>query len=62
MRDGPDGMNVAVVMRATWALAHVLKGRRLGGSTVVVGHDARHHPQPRRLFRADTAVGDRDGG
>lgn len=43
MRDGPDGMNVAVVTRATWALAHVLKSRRLGGSTVVVGHDARHH-------------------
>jgi phosphomannomutase len=43
MRDGPDGMNVAVVTRATWALAHVLRGRRLGGSTVVVGHDARHH-------------------
>lgn len=43
MRDGPDGMNAAVVTRATWALAHVLRGRRLGGSTVVVGHDARHH-------------------
>ena len=43
MRDGPDGMNIAVVTRATCALAKVLRERRLGGSTVVVGHDARHH-------------------
>ena len=39
---GPDGMNLAVVLRATWALAQVLKNRRLGGSPVVVGRDARH--------------------
>jgi phosphomannomutase len=51
MRAGPTGMNVAVVLRATWALARVLKSRRSrlavdivrgpGGSTVFVGHDAR---------------------
>jgi phosphomannomutase len=43
MRDGPGGMNVDTVMRATWAVAKVLKDRRLGGSTVVVGRDARHN-------------------
>lgn len=42
MRDGPDAMNVGTVTRATWALAQVLKDRCLGGSTVVVGRDARH--------------------
>ncbi|MCV7252189.1 phospho-sugar mutase [Mycobacterium hackensackense] len=43
MRDGADAMNVGTVTRATWALAQVLKDRCLGGSTVVVGRDARHH-------------------
>jgi phosphomannomutase len=51
MRDGPGGMNVETVTRATWAVAKVLKdfARRagnvpeLGPSTVVVGRDARHH-------------------
>ena len=38
MRAGPTGMNVAVVLRATWALARVLKDR----SAVFVGYDARH--------------------
>ena len=42
MRDGPGGMNVDVVTKATWAVAKVLKDRCLGGSTVVVGRDARH--------------------
>ncbi|MDT5397335.1 MAG: phosphomannomutase [Mycobacterium sp.] len=42
MRDGPGGMNVDTVTRATWAVAKVLKDRCLGGSTVVVGRDARH--------------------
>lgn len=42
LRGGPDGMNVAVVLRTTWALAQVLKDRCLGGSPVVVGRDARH--------------------
>jgi phosphomannomutase len=43
MREGPDAMNVATVARATWAVAKVLKDRQLGGSTVIVGRDARHH-------------------
>ncbi|MCI4676872.1 phospho-sugar mutase [Candidatus Mycolicibacterium alkanivorans] len=42
VRGGPDSMNVAVVTRASWAVAQVLKDRGLGGSTVVVGRDARH--------------------
>jgi phosphomannomutase len=42
MRDGPGGMNVDTVTRATWAVAKVLKDKCLGGSTVVVGRDARH--------------------
>ncbi|MGB5111888.1 MAG: phospho-sugar mutase [Mycobacterium sp.] len=42
LRGGPDGMNLAVVLRTTWALAQILKDRCLGGSPVVVGRDARH--------------------
>jgi phosphomannomutase len=42
MRPGPGGMNVETVTAATWALAKVLKDRCVGGSTIVVGRDARH--------------------
>ncbi|AFM16022.1 phosphomannomutase [Mycolicibacterium chubuense NBB4] len=42
LRAGPNGMNLAVVLRTTWAVAQVLKDRSLGGSPVVVGYDARH--------------------
>ncbi len=42
VRGGPDAMNVAVVSRATWAVARVLTGRGLAGSRVIVGRDARH--------------------
>ena len=42
VRAGPDAMNVAVVSRATWAVARVLADRGLAGSLVVVGRDARH--------------------
>ncbi len=42
VRGGPDAMNVAVVSRATWAVAQVLKRRGLAGSSVIVGRDARH--------------------
>ncbi len=35
-------MNVAVVSRATWAVARVLTARGLAGSLVIVGRDARH--------------------
>jgi phosphomannomutase len=43
MRDGPGGMNLDTVSTASWAVAQVLQARCLGGSTVVVGRDARHH-------------------
>jgi len=42
VRGGPDAMNLAVVLRASWAVATVLTDRGLAGSTVVVGRDARH--------------------
>jgi phosphomannomutase len=42
VRDGPDAMNVAVVSRATWAVAQVLTARGRAGSLVIVGRDARH--------------------
>jgi phosphomannomutase len=42
VRGGPDAMNVAVVSRATWAVARVLKERGCAGSPVIVGRDARH--------------------
>ena len=42
LRGGPGGMNLAVVMRAAWAVAKVLKDRGLSGEDVVVGRDARH--------------------
>jgi phosphomannomutase len=41
VRGGPDAMNLAVVLRASWAVAQVLAGRGLAGSTVIVGRDAR---------------------
>ncbi|UXA08163.1 phospho-sugar mutase [Mycobacterium sp. SMC-2] len=42
VRGGPDAMNVAVVSRATWAVAQVLAARGLAGSPVIVGRDSRH--------------------
>jgi phosphomannomutase len=53
MRDGPGGMNLDTVTRATWALAKVLKDRCLGGSTVVVGRDARHQSDDFALAAAE---------
>ncbi|OBF27885.1 phosphomannomutase [Mycobacterium sp. ACS4331] len=53
MRPGPDGMNVATVTTATWAVAKVLADRCLGGSTVVVGRDARHHSAEFALATAE---------
>ncbi len=41
LRGGPNGMNLAVVLRATWAVAKVLHDRGLSGQNVVVGRDAR---------------------
>ncbi len=34
LRAGPNGMNLAVVLRATWAVARVLADRALGGAPV----------------------------
>ena len=43
MRGGPDAMNVAVVSRATWAVARVLAELSpRAGALVIVGRDARH--------------------
>lgn len=42
VRGGPDAMNLAVVLRATWAVAQVLSRRGLAGQRVIVGRDARH--------------------
>jgi phosphomannomutase len=40
VRGGPDAMNLAVVLRATWAVAQVLGDAK--SKTVIVGRDARH--------------------
>ncbi|WP_019932968.1 phospho-sugar mutase [Nocardia sp. BMG111209] len=42
LQDGPDGMNVDTVARATAGLARWLRDRCLGGGLIVVGRDARH--------------------
>jgi phosphomannomutase len=42
LRGGPNGMNLAVVLRTTWAVAKVLKDRGLAGMHVIVGRDTRH--------------------
>ena len=53
LRGGPNGMNLAVVLRTTWAVAKVLKDRCLGGSRVVVGRDARHGSENFALAAAE---------
>ena len=53
MHPGPAGVNVETVTSATWALAQVLKGRGLSGSTVVVGRDARHESDDFALTTAE---------
>ncbi|MVU78756.1 phospho-sugar mutase [Nocardia sp. ET3-3] len=42
LRDGPDGMNVDTVSRASAGIAAWLRDRCLGGGLVIVGRDARH--------------------
>ncbi|MGO3326051.1 phospho-sugar mutase [Gordonia sp. (in: high G+C Gram-positive bacteria)] len=42
VQDGPDGMNVATVTRASAGLAAWLTANGRAGGTVVVGRDARH--------------------
>lgn len=54
VRGGPSGMNVAVVTRTTWALGEWLRGKCLGGGTVVVGRDARRGSED--FFAAATQV------
>jgi phosphomannomutase len=56
MRDGPGGMNVETVTRATWAVAKVLKDKCLGGSTVVIGRDARHNSDEFAMATAEVLV------
>ena len=46
-------MNLAVVLRTSWAVAQVLKDRGLAGSTVVVGGDARHGSEEFALAAAE---------
>ena len=53
MRPGPGGMNVETVTAATWGLAKVLEDRNLGGSTIVVGRDARHNSDTFALATAE---------
>lgn len=53
LRGGPNGMNLAVVLRTTWAVAKVLKDHGLGGSRVVVGRDARHGSEEFALAAAE---------
>ena len=53
LRAGPSGMNLAVVMRTTWAVAQVLKERGFDGSRVVVGGDARHGSEEFALATAE---------
>lgn len=42
VRGGPDAMNLAVVLRATWAVARVLDSAGSHSRTVIVGRDTRH--------------------
>lgn len=42
LRDGPDGMNIDTVARASAGVAAWLRERCLGGGPVIVGRDARH--------------------
>ncbi|MGV0642797.1 phospho-sugar mutase [Mycolicibacterium sp. XJ2546] len=53
LRAGPNGMNLAVVLRATWAVAKVLHDRGLSGQNVVVGRDARHSSDDFALAAAE---------
>jgi phosphomannomutase len=53
LRGGPNGMNLAVVLRTTWALATVLKDRGLAGTGVIVGRDARHRSEDFALAAAE---------
>ncbi len=53
LRGGPNGLNLAVVLRTTWAVAKVLKERGLAGKPVVVGRDTRHGSEDFALAAAE---------
>ncbi|WP_422749174.1 phospho-sugar mutase [Mycobacterium sp. WMMD1722] len=57
LRAGPNGMNLAVVIRATWAVAQVLEDRGRSGSQVVVGRDARHRSDEFARAAAEVLAG-----
>ncbi len=58
VRGGPDAMNLAVVLRASWAVAKVLTDRGMAGSTVIVGRDARHGSAAFALAAAEVLAAD----
>ena len=53
LRGGPNGMNLAVVLRTTWAVAKVLTDHGLAGKHVVVGRDTRHGSEDFALAAAE---------
>jgi phosphomannomutase len=53
LRGGPNGMNLAVVLRTTWAVAKVLKDHGLARQQVVVGRDTRHGSEDFALAAAE---------
>ncbi|MFG1930431.1 phospho-sugar mutase [Mycobacterium sp. NPDC048908] len=53
LRGGPNGMNLAVVLRTTWAVAKVLKDHGLANKPVVVGRDTRHRSEDFALAAAE---------
>ena len=53
LRGGPNGMNLAVVLRTTWAVAKVLRDRGLAGKQLVVGRDTRHGSEDFALAAAE---------
>jgi phosphomannomutase len=57
LRGGPNGMNLAVVLRTSWAVGKVLKDRGLDGARVVVGRDTRHFSEEFALAAAEVFAG-----
>src|SRR5262249_49025869 len=53
LRGGPNGMNLAVVLRTTWAVAKVLTDHGLAGKHVVIGRDTRHGSEEFALAAAE---------
>jgi phosphomannomutase len=53
LRGGPNGMNLAVVLRTTWAVAKVLKDHGLARMHVVVGRDTRRGSEEFALAAAE---------